>query len=147
MLMLANSDGRGRRHLIRLIVLASVRLPLLAAAATSDDQAAQIVGNWLTESRDGIIELSRAADGTYQGKIVGGNDPHRLDQHNPDEAKRSQTVLGQLILQGMKYEGDGKWSGGTIYDPDSGRHYKCHLERLDPQRLQVRGFIGFALLG
>jgi uncharacterized protein (DUF2147 family) len=145
--MRANSDGRGRRHLIRLIVLASVSLPLLAAAATSDDQAAQIVGNWLTESRDGIIELSRAADGTYQGKIVGGNDPHRLDQHNPDEAKRSQTVLGQVILQGMKYEGDGKWSGGTIYDPDSGRHYKCHLELLDKDRLQVRGFIGFSLLG
>jgi uncharacterized protein (DUF2147 family) len=124
-----------------------VSLPLLAAAATSDDQAAQIVGNWLTESRDGIIELSRAADGTYQGKIVGGNDPHRLDQYNPDEAKRSQTVLGQVILQGMKYEGDGKWSGGTIYDPDSGRHYKCHLELLDKDRLQVRGFIGFSLLG
>jgi len=47
----------------------------------------------------------------------------------------------------MKYDGDGKWSGGTIYDPDSGRIFKCRLAQLDPERLQVRGFIGFALLG
>jgi len=56
-------------------------------------------------------------------------------------------LLGQTILRGMSYEGGGKWSGGTIYDPDSGRTYKCHLERLDQDRLQVRGYIGFALLG
>jgi uncharacterized protein (DUF2147 family) len=47
----------------------------------------------------------------------------------------------------MKYDGEGRWSGGTIYDPDSGRTYKCRLEQLDADRLQVRGFIGFALLG
>jgi uncharacterized protein (DUF2147 family) len=52
-----------------------------------------------------------------------------------------------MIFQGMKYDGQGKWSGGSIYDPDSGRSYKCRLETLDPERLQVRGFIGFALLG
>ena len=69
------------------------------------------------------------------------------DQHNPDPARRSQLLLGQTIFQGMKYDGDGKWSGGTIYDPDSGRTYKCRLVRLDHDRLQVRGFIGIALLG
>jgi uncharacterized protein (DUF2147 family) len=117
------------------------------AAAAGDDPAAQILGNWLTEPRDGIIQISRAADGSYQGRIVGGNDPQRLDQHNPDQARRTQPLLGQTILQGMRYDGGGKWSGGTIYDPDSGRTYKCHLERLDQERLQVRGYIGFALLG
>jgi uncharacterized protein (DUF2147 family) len=146
MLMHAKSVGRPRRQLLRLILLAALGLPL-AAAASAGDEPAQILGNWLTEPRDGIIQISLAADGSYQGRIVGGNEPQRLDQHNPDPARRSQTLLGHTILQGMKYDGDGKWSGGTIYDPDSGRTYKCHLERLDPQRLQVRGFIGFALLG
>jgi uncharacterized protein (DUF2147 family) len=127
-------------------LLAALALPL-APAASGEDPAAQILGNWLTEPRDGIIQISLAADGSYQGRIVGGNDPQRLDQHNPDQARRAQTLLGQSILQGMKYDGGGKWSGGTIYDPDSGRTYKCHLERLDQDRLQVRGFIGFALLG
>jgi uncharacterized protein (DUF2147 family) len=135
------------RQLLRLTLLALLGLSLAPAALSADDQAAQILGNWLTEPRDGIILISLASDGSYQGRIVGGNDPHRLDQHNPDQARRSQTLLGQTILQGMKYDGQGKWSGGSIYDPDSGRTYKCRLERLDQDRLQVRGFIGFSLLG
>jgi uncharacterized protein (DUF2147 family) len=131
-----------------LLIVSTVLLALaLPAAEASDDQAALILGNWLTEPRDGIIQISMAADGSYQGKIVGGNNPQRQDQHNPDPARRSQLLLGQTIVQGMKYDGEGRWSGGTIYDPDSGRTYKCRLERLDADRLQVRGFIGFALLG
>ncbi len=116
-------------------------------AGASDDQAMLILGNWLTEPRDGIIEISIAGDGSYQGRIVGGNSPQRQDQHNPDPARRSQLLLGRTIFHGMKYDGEGKWSGGTIYDPDSGRTYRCRLERLDAERLQVRGFVGFALLG
>jgi uncharacterized protein (DUF2147 family) len=144
--MLAMSDGKARRRLLPLVLLSALALPLAPTIAASD-QAAQILGNWLTEPRDGIIQISLASDGSYQGKIVGGNDPRRLDQHNPYEARRSQLLLGQSILMGMKYDGEGKWSGGTIYDPDSGRTYQCHLARLDNERLQVRGFIGFALLG
>jgi uncharacterized protein (DUF2147 family) len=133
----------------RLLLIVSTVLMALAlpAAEASDDQAALILGNWLTEPRDGIIQISMSADGSYQGKIVGGNNPQRQDQHNPDPARRTQLLLGQTIVQGMKYDGEGRWSGGTIYDPDSGRTYKCRLERLDADRLQVRGFIGFALLG
>ena len=145
--MLTTSDSIGRRRLLQLMLLASLGLQLAPKASATDDQAAQILGNWLTEPRDGIIEISVASDGSYQGKIVGGNDPHRLDQHNPDPARRSLTLLGQTILQGMKYNGQGEWSAGSIYDPDSGRTYKCRLARLDKDRLQVRGFIGISLLG
>jgi uncharacterized protein (DUF2147 family) len=145
--MRSNSDGLCRRLVPQLLLLAALALPLARAAGGADGHAAQIVGDWLTEQHDGIIQISIADDGSYQGRIVGGNDPQRLDQHNPDETKRSHTLLGQTIFQGMKYDGDGKWSGGTIYDPDSGRSYKCRLEQLDQDRLQVHGFIGFALLG
>jgi len=133
----------------RLLLIVPILLLALAVppAGASDDQAMLILGNWLTEPRDGIIEISIAGDGSYQGKIVGGNSPLRQDQHNPDPARRSQLLLGQTIFQSMKYDGEGKWSGGTIYDPDSGRTYRCRLERLDAERLQVRGFVGFALLG
>jgi uncharacterized protein (DUF2147 family) len=136
-----------RRCLLQLVLLASLGLHPAPEASAADDQAAQILGNWLTEPRDGIIRISVASDGSYQGRIVGGNDPKRLDQHNPDPARRSLSLLGQSILQGMKYDGAGEWSGGSIYDPDSGRTYKCRLARLDHDRLQVRGFIGIALLG
>jgi uncharacterized protein (DUF2147 family) len=145
--MRTTSGSMRRRCLLQLLLLASLGLPLALPAAAADDQAAPILGHWLTEPRDGIIQISRASDGSYQGKIVGGNNPQRLDQHNPDAARRSVLLLGQIILQGMTYGGGGVWSGGTIYDPDSGRTYKCRLALLDQDRLQVRGFIGIALLG
>jgi uncharacterized protein (DUF2147 family) len=47
----------------------------------------------------------------------------------------------------MALEGTGHWTGGTIYDPDSGKTYKCNLELLANGTLKVRGYIGFALLG
>jgi uncharacterized protein (DUF2147 family) len=56
-------------------------------------------------------------------------------------------LLGQSILLGMHPDGAGAWSGGTIYEPDSGRTYKCHLELIDRDHLKVRGFIGVSLLG
>jgi len=136
-----------RRCLLQLVLLASLGLHPAPEASAADDQGALILGNWLTEPHDGIIQISLASDGSYQGRIVGGNDPQRLDQHNPDPARGSLSLLGQSILQGMKYDGAGEWSGGSIYDPDSGRTYKCRLARLDRDRLQVRGFIGIALLG
>jgi len=74
----------------RLLLLIVPTLLLgLAAPLTgaSDDRAMLILGNWLTETRDGIIQISMAPDGSYQGKIVGGNNPQRQDQHNPDPAR------------------------------------------------------------
>jgi uncharacterized protein (DUF2147 family) len=107
----------------------------------------QILGRWLTEPRNGIIEIDVAADGSYQGKIIGGDSPHRTDSKNPDPAKRPAELLGQVILHQMKYDGRGQWSGGSIYDPDTGHTYSCKLELLDENKLKVRGFLGVSLLG
>jgi len=117
------------------------------AAIASDDKQPRILGNWLTESKDGIIQISAAVSGVYEGRIVGGNHPGRLDEKNPDSTLRGKTLRGAVILRNLRYDGDGKWSGGTIYEPDSGRTYKCLVELVAPDRLKVRGFIGFSLLG
>ncbi|HEY3809417.1 MAG TPA: DUF2147 domain-containing protein [Steroidobacteraceae bacterium] len=119
-------------------------LPVVLAASAS---AAELPGRWLTEPGDGIIEISQTADGSYQGRIIGGNAPGRVDAKNPDPARRQRLLLGQVILVGMRAEGPGSWSGGTIYDPDSGKTYKCHLEIIDADHLKVRGYIGVSLLG
>ena len=47
----------------------------------------------------------------------------------------------------MNYDGDGHWSGGTIYKPDNGKTYKCKIALNADGTLSVRGFIGFSLLG
>jgi uncharacterized protein (DUF2147 family) len=121
----------------------------LASAAQEPEAPVDVIlGRWLTEPRDGIIDITRATDHSYQGRIIGGNDPHRVDSKNPDPSRRQQILLGQAILQGLRKDGESySWSGGTIYDPDSGRTYKCHIELIDRDHLKVRGFIGLSLLG
>lgn len=130
---------------------AAIALLLCAWPLTStlafDAPTPPILGRWLTEPRDGIIEITAGADGAYQGKIIGGNAPGRVDAKNPDASRRQQLLLGQIILMGMHPDGENTWSGGTIYEPDTGRTYKCRIELIDRDHLKVRGFIGISLLG
>ncbi len=119
----------------------------LSATASADPAMSRIAGHWLTEPKDGIIQLSVDEQGHLSGQIVGGNHPGRKDEHNPDPAARGKELRGQVILTGMNYDGDGHWSGGTIYKPDNGKTYKCKIALNADGTLSVRGFIGFSLLG
>ena len=134
---------------------AALALMLCAWPLTStlalDTPAPPILGRWLTEPRDGIIEITLAADGTYQGKIIGGNAPTRVDAKNPGR-RPSPAVAARPAhpdghARGGLGDGSSAWSGGTIYEPDTGRTYRCHIELIDRDHLKVRGFIGISLLG
>ena len=116
-------------------------------ASSASAPADAIVGDWVTQARDGIIQISMTAAGLYQGRVIGGSNPHRLDEANPDPARRHLELLGEIIMGGMHYEGEHRWSGGTIYDPANGHTYRCRLQLRDGGHLQVRGFLGIALLG
>jgi uncharacterized protein (DUF2147 family) len=138
----------GTHSRLRTTVLLFLFAVTVAQLALADDiKESRILGNWLTEPRDGIIQISRGPGGNYEGRIVGGAYPGRRDEKNPDVNERAKVLRGQIILRGLHYDGDGKWSGGTIYEPDSGRTYKCSVELVAPDSLKVRGFIGIALLG
>ena len=130
-----------------LLCLGPVGAAGAVGSASESEPTQAVLGNWLVQSRDGIIEISRAQDGTYQGRIAGGTDPSSLDSKNPDPAKRQNTVKGTVIMTRLKYAGDGRWKGGAIYDPSSGKTYKCSLQLLDHDRLKIRGYIGVSLLG
>lgn len=73
---------------------------------------------------------------------------------------RAQNVLGQwktvdyktgpildiVIINGLEKDGD-TWEDGTIFDPETGKVYKCYITLENKNRLKVRGYIGFSLLG
>ena len=124
-------------------LLFAVALGVLA----NDEQQSRVLGNWLTQAKDGIIQISVAAGATYEGRIVGGSHPGRVDEKNPDASQRGKPLRGQVILRELHYDGDGKWSGGSIYEPDSGRTYKCLVELMAPDTLKVHGYIGISMLG
>jgi uncharacterized protein (DUF2147 family) len=60
---------------------------------------------------------------------------------------KDKPVIGMTIMWGLKQDGD-EWNGGQILDPDDGKIYKCKVEVVEGgKKLEVRGFIGFALIG
>lgn len=128
---------------------------LVAAAtflvSTSHADAAQerrILGHWLTQSKDGVIQIYIAGSGRYEGRIVDGQGgPGRRDARNPDPALRTRLLKDAVVLQGFRYVGDGRWADGTIYDPNNGKTYRCHMELAPLDTLNIRGYVGVPLFG
>lgn len=70
------------------------------------------------------------------------------DAQNPEPRLRGRAIEGLEIIQGLQPspQNDDVWSGGTIYDPTSGRTYRCRLT-VDGDRLHIRGYLGIPVLG
>lgn len=122
----------------------------LILAAPSHAERTAVVGTWLTADGDGLIEIRIDGDG-LSGTILGSpdEDPERPDTdiYNPDPALRDQPLVGLNIFSGFYYDGDGKWSGGFIYDPNSGKTYRAKLKLTSRNTIKLRGYIGISLLG
>lgn len=134
--------------MLSLFRLGGVMLLLLSGAALADQSAAE--GRWLTQDRDGWIRIA-IVGGTLEGSIAGappGSPSEReIDDLNPDPALRGRPLDGLTIMTGFEYQGDGRWKNGTVYDPNSGKTYKCTVTLLDADTLKIRGYIGISLLG
>ena len=126
-------------------------LILLSAAAGAGADSHEVAGLWLSGDGEGWIEIRRVGD-SLEGLIAGSptrkeGDPPRIDDKNPDPGLRDRPLDGLVIMQGFAYDGDGKWSGGTIYDPNSGNTYRSTLRLVGTDTLKVRGYIGVSLFG
>lgn len=113
------------------------------------------VGRWKTIDDEthqpkSVVEISEA-NGNFSGKITELFRKPTEDQ-NPlcdkcDGEKKNQPIKGLTILWDLKQDGD-EWNGGQILDPKNGKIYKCKIKvSEDGNKLIVRGFIGFSLLG
>ncbi len=125
-------------------------LALLAFSAVGAEAPPDISGKWLSGDGDGWIEIRNAGKG-LSGVIAGSpnasDDRPDTDEKNPDPALRDRALVGLQIFDGFEYKGKGRWKGGTIYDPNSGKTYQCTVTRVDDDTLKVRGFIGVSMLG
>jgi len=62
-------------------------------------------------------------------------------------ARRSQPILGMTIAWGLRRKGEA-WEGGRILDPENGKEYSVRMTPVaGGRKLEVRGFLGFSLLG
>jgi uncharacterized protein (DUF2147 family) len=129
--------------------IAVAALVAAGPAAAAPDPA---FGQWLNGDGMGKVALGPCA-GQPQlacGAITWLKDPigrPTRDVHNPDKALRSRPLVGLVVIRGMKNAGPGRWTGGKLYDPESGKTYDGKLTALSTDRLQVKGCVLFVCDG
>jgi uncharacterized protein (DUF2147 family) len=123
-----------------------VFIPLVAATllATAAHAAAPVTGKWVTQSKDGVVEIYDCG-ATICGKLAKflvppPNGVGQKDVNNPNKALRNRTLLGMNILTGFKADGN-EWKG-QIYDPKSGKTYRSVVYKGKSGNLVVKGCIG-----
>ena len=137
---------------LRCVLIAAVTLLFFCAPAFADDTTP--AGVWKTiDDKTGqpksIVEITEE-NGELTGKVKevlqSDQGPNPICKECEGERK-NQPVTGMTIIWGMKKDGE-EWSGGKILDPKNGKTYGCKMHLTDGGRkLEVRGFVGFSLLG
>lgn len=109
-----------------------------------------IIGIWYNTEKTAKVEILKKGS-AFIGKIVWLKDPNPggkpgVDKFNPDPKLKSRPLMGLNLLEGLKFD-SGMWEDGTIYDPKTGKTYSCQLTLKSKEVLEVKGYIGFSLMG
>jgi uncharacterized protein (DUF2147 family) len=112
-----------------------------------------IIGIWLSTNKDLKVEMFKQ-NNKYFGKIVwfkcdAGQPPMESykDVENANEKLKKRPWLGMINVENLAFNKSNYWSGGQIYDPNSGRTYSATVKSKAPNTLVVRGFWGFEFIG
>lgn len=126
------------------------------AVTSTTAEGDAIIGKWLNQEGTSHIQIFKATNGSFAGKYYGKivwlkeplkNGKPKVDDLNPNPAKRSVPLMNLQILKDFVYDADDKeWEDGTIYDPKNGKTYSCYMT-LEGAKLNVRGYVGVSMIG
>jgi uncharacterized protein (DUF2147 family) len=126
---------------------------LLVCIAVVSAEAQSVTGLWKTVDDStgevkSIVEVYESKGKIY-GKVKEILDPsapeNAVCQNCPGEDD-GKPIIGLTFIKGLTKDGD-EYNDGKILDPESGELYKCYIKLEDKDKLKVRGYIGFAILG
>ena len=123
---------------VHILTLALIATPAAALAASAD-------GVWKTQASDsgGYLEVTVAPCTADASKTCGVVSKAFKAAGAEDAAYQ---YLGKPILEGMASDGDGRYSGGTIFDPENGKTYNSKMS-VKGNELDVDGCISFICEG
>jgi len=90
------------------------------------------------------LEIEIFKDGkSYSGKIVALNNykgGRTKDIKNPDKSKRSDNLLGKVIITNLTFsESEKKWLNGKLYGPEKGITINLKVTKLADKKATVVG--------
>ncbi len=111
-----------------------------------------IVGNWKTIDDEtgkekSIVEIFEK-NGKIFGRILEVLDPEKKNKKCElcEGEDKNKSIQGLVIIKGLTKDED-EYSNGKILDPKNGKLYKCSISLENKDKLKVRGYIGFSLIG
>jgi len=127
---------------MRALILAA-GLTLAAAPALAADP---VEGEWLTQEATAKVRI-----GPCPGKadrmcgviswLKNPADAKATDSKNPDPKLKTRTILGLPMIRDFKQAAPGRWTGGKIYDPGSGKTYDSKIAIDANGTLKVEGCV------
>ena len=76
----------------------------------------------------GVVKITES-NGVLTGKLISTT------------SEKGKKHVGMTIISGLKADGGGKYSGGTITDPEKGKDYRM-TANLSGSTLELKGYIG-----
>jgi uncharacterized protein (DUF2147 family) len=131
------------RYLILLLLIYVNGYQMQAQTTNAND----IVGKWMNNRNDEIIEITHSND-KYIGKVIWLKEPNdkygipKKDTNNPDEKLRSRQLLGLQVISGLEFI-NGKWQKGAIYSPERGGSINCELALKSINEISIKVSKGF----
>jgi uncharacterized protein (DUF2147 family) len=135
--------------------MAAFLKPLLALCAfalvAATQPGASPEGRWLTEKKNGIVEIFRCSGGdALCGRLLWFRrkpGDSNLDVGNPDPKQRNRPLCGLVFMTGFKPADPNNWEDGRVYNSDDGNTYHATM-RLQPDgTLRLHGYIVVTLIG
>jgi len=115
---------------------------LLSAPAFAADP---VMGEWLTQDGGSKVRIGPCAGNAALlcGVVswLPAAEANNLDTKNPNAALKSRRILGTTTISGFKQSAPGKWSGGKLYDPATGKSYSGKISINPDGTLKVQGCV------
>lgn len=127
-------------------ILVAWMLLITAAVSAQSNDADKIVGTYFTDGNEGKVTVA-LKNNKYFGTLVWLSVSDAVDRENPDQNRRKDKLVGKVVLKDLEYNGKDTWENGTVYDPKSGKTYKCKVTIDKDGNLKVRGFVGVSFAG
>jgi uncharacterized protein (DUF2147 family) len=126
---------------------------VLVLGVVFSSQAQKVTGLWKTIDDQTGVEKSIVEIYEKNGKVY-GKVKEILDPDAPKNATcqncpgddDGRPIIGLTFIKGLEKDGD-EYTDGNILDPETGELYKCYIKLVEDDKLKVRGYIGFSLLG
>jgi uncharacterized protein (DUF2147 family) len=142
-----------------LLALAARALILPKWNARAQDGPDAILGIWHTTDDKSQVRIFKR-DHQYLGEVVSLKQPDwpaddkegmggksKNDRNNPNSELRHRPIVGIEFMRGFVYSGGNHWTGGKVYDPESGNTYHSKMTLLKSGKLELHGYVGLSLFG